>query len=644
MNRLSALTLLLAALCSTSLYEVEAQRQQQQVNRGLRALPLADAERKLANENANDNASGNGNNGNNGNNNGNSSDDEGTADPTTIAPSEGQTADGSEVEGKTVDGSEEDTTMSPTEAGSTDAPTDASSTVNPTEAGSTDSPTETGSTDAPTETGSTETPTQDGSTASPTEDASTANPTDESSTVSPTGEDSTITPTNEDSTAVPTSLAPTEAPVKAITPPPTDAPVMTEAPTEIEEPDDKSMEDTFSPTESPTADLTLSPTEAEEEPEVDGDCQDNPNSYDVMVDLQIDFQDQQVETCTPTEEQAIADAISDAMNVAFPTRVKTWDGTAEFGIFDFEHEQFYDDISEIAGARQLRGRMLEAAKRLAAKRGLSSVFTCPLRGDLDCPNGYCMWGCVEAATRLCGDDDSTEDWVDMGEDIKDTLIALAENGGYDCLGQLGHLDVLVTLVPGETQAPSTPPTSAPTEEIITRTFATPTASPTEVPLPAFADIGEVVPITTQLKVKYFKGQGGDLTGHTNVELQLMEELAQFIESIIWPKEEYKNFNGMNEGSLEHSWDENSRTLTLKFSTNIYFTSLDGETDHNLAKVITHDGNFHKFIQQLREHECEEHVDQHECNQWMSGIQMVSFQGTGTGRRLEMVEVVEEESA
>merc|ERR1712194_877142 len=147
------------------------------------------------------------------------------------------------------------------------------------------------------------------------------------------------------------------------------------------------------------------------------------------------------------------------------------------GAFEFDDQQTYDDISEVAGSRQLRGRMLEAAKRLASKRRRADVFTCPLRGDLTCPNGYCMWGCVQADTTFCGDDASTDDWVDMGEDIKASLIALAtfNDGGYECLGQLKHFDVLVTLEEGTASAPS----AAPSEELIVRgNFVTDAPTPT----------------------------------------------------------------------------------------------------------------------------------------------------------------------
>lgn len=588
--RLSALTVLLATLCLSSLYEVEAQ--QQQLNRGLRALPLEDAERKLqANENANENA------GNDGNGNGKPTDphmvtaDPSTIAPSTTAPSDGQTADPSD----SVTVSPSDATVSPTESGSTANPTQDESTANPT---------------------------QDASTANPTQDSSTANPTDEDSTITPSNEDSTMTPSNEDSTMTPTSLAP------KMTDAPTQAPMITTAPTEGED------LDTAGPTESPTADLTLSPTESEEEPVIDGDCQENPDKYIVMVDLQIDFRQDEVLQCTPAEEEAIADTISATLNEAFPTTVKTWDGGAVFGDFDFDDQQTYDDISEVSGGRQLRGRMLEAVKRLVAKRRRADVLICPLRGDLECPNGYCMWGCVEASTTLCGDDDSTEDWVDLGADIKDSLIALAEaddHSGYDCLGKLNHFDVLVTLEPGISKAP----TSAPTEALVVRGF---TPEPTAAPVHVFEDLGKVVPITTMLELSYFNGDGGDLEGHDDVELQLMEELAIFIEGTIFVEEQYREtFNGMDEGSLTHSWVESTRTLTLTFQTNIYFTSLSDETDHNMAHFITKSGNFHAFLQQLRTHKCQHGVDQSECNKFMTGVKMVSFTGTGTGRRLEMVE-------
>jgi len=230
----------------------------------------------------------------------------------------------------------------------------------------------------------------------------------------------------------------------------------------------------------------------------------------------------------------------------------------------------------------------------------------------------------------------------MGEDIKHNLFELAADlGGFNCLGLLQHLDVLVTLEEGTLSAPS----AAPSEELKIRgNFVT--DAPTPAPFILFEDKGvEVIHFTTKLFVTYFRNQGGDLEGHTEVELQLMEVLAKFIESVIYNIPKYqKTFNGMKETDLDHSWDESSRELTLTFSTNIYFTELVEETNHSLAHDITTQGDFHTFIQRLREHKCEQSVPEAECKQWMSGIGGIKFQGTGAARRLEMAEAMEEELA
>jgi len=157
------------------------------------------------------------------------------------------------------------------------------------------------------------------------------------------------------------------------------------------------------------------------------DCTDNPAEYTVLVDIQINFVDDEFAACDGGEDQesCINTNIAATLNEVFPTTVPDWEGTADFAGFVF------DPAQEVLNRR----RLAEASSGTTAR--FLQEGECPTR-NVDCGADYCRWGCIQVATTDCGTSALTN-WVNLGEDLRAKLATL----GYDCLGIADELGVVV---------------------------------------------------------------------------------------------------------------------------------------------------------------------------------------------------------
>ncbi|CAB9509524.1 mucin 5B, oligomeric mucus gel-forming [Seminavis robusta] len=295
------------------------------------------------------------------------------------------------------------TTASPT--GSTPQPTPATTTTNP----GTQVPSASTTTGNPT--GSTPQPTPATTTPQPT--ASTPQPT--ASTPQPTAS----TPLPTASTPQPTASTPLPT---ASTPQPT---ASTPQPTIATPPPSVATPQPTTGSTTPGTPVTPSPTRAPT-------CDDNPMDYNVLIDLQIQYPNDQAVECTSEQDSAISISIANALNDNFPTTVPDWDGDAYFSDFVFDPAQQVDNVARRRLLTATSSRMLPSGGRILQQG------TCSSRDGIGCSGDRCRWGCLPAATTDCGVSALTNWWL-LGEDIKASLGAL----GYPCLGDPALLDVIL---------------------------------------------------------------------------------------------------------------------------------------------------------------------------------------------------------
>jgi hypothetical protein len=161
---------------------------------------------------------------------------------------------------------------------------------------------------------------------------------------------------------------------------------MTDAPMVSTEP-----RTTESPTAATTASFIFDPDA----------CTDNPQDYNVNIDLQSQFDEDGIATCAGDEEEQIAAAISAAMNEAFPTTVSDWDGQAFFGVFGFDSNQEVNNLGSLRRKqrRRLGSSLLPPINLVVDDTGRSlQESSCPSRGDFECTADFCRWGCLTAKT------------------------------------------------------------------------------------------------------------------------------------------------------------------------------------------------------------------------------------------------------
>jgi len=205
--------------------------------------------------------------------------------------------------------------------------------------------------------------------------------------------------------------------------------------------DEAPVEETAAPTEAlptppPTSPAGLGPPRPD-----DFECQENPQDYNVNIDVQIEYPDDEFAACDDEAQDSNINAvISDALNAAFPTTVSDWDGDALFGDFVFDGDQEVNNVDPFGGFRRKRYlRVFTRPSQIDDKRRRRlQEGTCPSRADVECTTDYCRWGCVTAATTDCGTS-SLVNWPNLAEDIRAELAAL----GYDCLGIPDQLQVVL---------------------------------------------------------------------------------------------------------------------------------------------------------------------------------------------------------
>jgi hypothetical protein len=336
-------------------------------------------------------------------------------------------------------------TQTPTVA-NTQAPTVVNTTSNTTLGPTTQIPT-VANTQAPTVVNMTSNTTLEATTQTPTVVATTLGPTTQIPTVANTQaptvvnmtSNTTLGPTTQTPTVVNTTLGPTnQTPTVAnitITPP---MEAHTAANTTL-------LPTTQTPAVAATnpAPTSLAPTTADG----NGDeCTKNPQDYDVRVDIQIEFLDNEFAACgSEDQENSINTNIAAALNQAFPTTVSDWDGVANFGTFIFDLEQEVNNVDSSA-RRHLgwlqslfimnSGNDHDEVPTTSGSRSLQEG-TCPVR-DVECTADYCRWGCITASTTDCGTSTVTN-WGNLADDIRARLATL----GYDCLGIPEELDVVL---------------------------------------------------------------------------------------------------------------------------------------------------------------------------------------------------------
>lgn len=203
-----------------------------------------------------------------------------------------------------------------------------------------------------------------------------------------------------------------------------------------------------------------------------GSCTQNPLDYNVNIDIQITFLDNEFAVCdSPAQYEAINTNIQQALNENFATTVTDWQGTATFGSFIFDESQ---EVNNVEGNDDV---IFQDDTVQDDDNNLPTL--CPSRAAVGCgAPDYCRWGCVNASTTNCGNPPSTTDgWTALEEDIRARLAGL----GFDCLGLPDQLQVvLVTDAPAtqtNANAPLANATSAPQPGAAVTTQVNTTTSP-----------------------------------------------------------------------------------------------------------------------------------------------------------------------
>ena len=224
-------------------------------------------------------------------------------------------------------------------------------------------------------------------------------------------------------TPPPITRPPTRLPTTAPTPLPTAAPTTRQPTTNIP---------SLSPTTATPGTTTNAPTTSTPTTVAPTSCE--AADYNVNLDLQIQYVDDEFAACVDDEDNQIALAISNALNAGFPTVVTNWDGTAEFGEFVFDIDQEVDNVGNPFGRRGL-------VLRAATPRGLQiGGGECPER-SLECTADVadrCRWGCVTAATTNCAEEALFDQWPNLAANV---LQAALVTLGFDCLGIADELNV-----------------------------------------------------------------------------------------------------------------------------------------------------------------------------------------------------------
>lgn len=434
-----------------------------------------------------------------------------------------------------------------------------------------------------------------------------------------------------------TTLAPSEAvttrmniatmnPTLPATMAPTDAPTL--LPT--------TMAPTVAPTLVPTtrAPITEVPTMAYS---FENTCQDNPINYEVMVDVQISFPNQEFAACDSAEQEAkINRVIARTLNIAFPSTVSDWDGDAYFGDFLFVDDQEVNNADPFGDLRQRRGLLRANAKPKTpqGRRGLQQKCTCSTRSE-DCSNDYCRWGCLEAATTDCGTSALTN-WANLADDVQKALAQL----GYDCLGVPDELVVIVKV--GDEEKTRSGKDLVEEEEAVVKTFhedtpsipSLPSVDPNSIlndlqvdPNSILNDLqdaadevaadGKAIAINSKLVIEFSEGRGSPFTDEQTTALLTMAKA--FFSEILLQSEFGNEFLDFDVTGLTSDYDAATETLTFTFTSVVDLSPDTIQTARTLATAMSN-GDYEHYIGVLTEH-------------GIDSVYKVKFTATGHGERL-----------
>lgn len=350
-------------------------------------------------------------------------------------------------------------------------------------------------------------------------------------------------------------------------------------------------------TDSPLEDPTLAPssdigrsaggvsasdrTQAPVDPALNASaCMDNPQSYEVNVDLQINFTEGILAACAENEEDQITAAITSAMNDAFPTTVPDWNGQAVFGPFAFDIAQEINNTDPFAG-RTRRFLRSVAGPVDAVERSLQQGGNCPDR-SVDCAADYCRWGCLSASTTNCATS-SLINWANLADDVRKRLVRL----GFDCLGIPDELDVIVILGDGATNNGGSPASLGRDANAVLTNSQPHGRTENDSPFKIFT-------LKSHLGFTFVTGQGNAPTD-ADVEA-LVEETKKFFTGVFSNYDEM-NFVLFNMEQLKSSYGANktSDKFELDFIAEVVMQRTTEKTLREMAKKMS-GANYNEYIE------------------------------------------------